>query len=1187
MELYTVFLSLLNMSVTAGLIILLILPVRLCLKKAPKVFSYLLWSVALFRLLCPFSFESPASVVPSTTPIPPSAPVRNTFRIETSIPAIDVPVNDYLGGRYYEGVTVPTGTMEQVTTVCGVIWLAGMALLLCWSVISYLRLWKKLRPAEPDPAEKGVCVMPGLETAFVLGVFRPRIYLPAGLSEREKTCILLHEQTHIRRGDHIIRLVSFAALCLHWFNPLVWLAFWLSGRDMEMSCDEAVLKKLGNEVKKEYSTSLLSLASGRRNFPGRNFPAGPLAFGEGDTKNRIKNVLSYRKPAFWVLIAAIAAVAAAIFLLAANPLSKRESMEWLNSLDAAQVRQIELVAMPGGENERYANITDGEEISGIVATLREGSGRYVAEPEALAGGGLSFYLTMQDGSRHHVANNGNVYLVVDGDSFEADYQWLASLDEYASLADSPLPEDFSFETAAAGSAPFGQDYTVAAMPYRALEYSLDISLEDAPRYRLTGEMTLLESADWVLGAQDGGWTGCGTAEPVALTEENFDALFTIPDGDLWEGGLSAQALREGNRSAWQVVREDADNTTLYYILQQNNGELYLTYGYLEGGLQYANIRWVFRLSPVLAEGAEALFALRADYVGSAPAVGAILDALSFPQARGAISLQTEEEPYGLTVEFPAGAADLLPYEKNAVLLLSLIGNLDVVQFSFPSETVSYTRAWAEEWTGLADVRAGSVGDFSSLLSFLNGIVSSESVAQSHPEWEGYAYAGELEVTAGDRSFQLLDTPENPAEEAAANYFAYDIAGDYAALETLCSGNEALVNSARSQAEDAAAGDYIQQYIVYALETMETIPDQALADAGQFGLTSYTIVRADIEMSWSPEAAAKGPQLGDGWYTRLFLCGETDGGWKIYEVYWAESLVGSASTYLLEEEYLQQVLNSVKFTDNGVEIPFPEGMPQEHPLSVSGIARINGGENRGSDLDETVVQPGALSADFVPRQEGDSFSLYLRFYVETGENSLRETAAWYASWVYEGGQMVRQPWLLETEGGPEQHGRELTAHFAEPHGQNYAASMTLPEGWTAAPASGSRTAGTIYLMGPDGSLAATIGCGIVTYYPEAAAAGNFPFSVYSDLMLGSMLNWNNEYTPVRQGEFNADGVPVTETATVQIYRSTGGASGIVTYTPGILSYDLGLLRYISIEIVQEGISEAAVRELAESISLRAE
>ena len=338
MELYTVFLSLLNMSAVAGLIILLILPVRFCLKKAPKVFSYLLWSVALFRLLCPFSFESPASVVPSTTPIPPSAPVRNTFRIETSLPAIDVPVNDYLGGRYYEGVTVPTGTMEQVTTVCGVIWLAGMALLLCWSVLSCLRLWSKLRPAEPDPAEKGVFVMPGLETAFVLGVFRPRIYLPAGLSEREKTCILLHERTHIRRGDHIVRLVSFAALCLHWFNPLVWLAFWLSGRDMEMSCDEAVLKKLGNEVKKEYSTSLLSLASGRRNFPGRNFPAGPLAFGEGDTKNRIKNVLSYRKPAFWVLIAAIAAVAGAIFLLGAHPLPPRGGMGGVNSPPASAPR---------------------------------------------------------------------------------------------------------------------------------------------------------------------------------------------------------------------------------------------------------------------------------------------------------------------------------------------------------------------------------------------------------------------------------------------------------------------------------------------------------------------------------------------------------------------------------------------------------------------------------------------------------------------------------------------------------------------------------------------------------------------------------------------------------------------------------------------------------------------------------
>ena len=260
-----------NMTFTASMVILPVLVVRLLLKTAPRVLSYVLWSVVLFRLLCPVSFESVFSLLPSTRVVQSTAS-GNSFRLTTNLPVLDQPVNNYLSDHVYEGVTVPAGQLDQLANWLAICWLVGCVLLLGASLVSLIQLKRRLRHAVL--LEPGVFEISGLETAFVLGLFRPAIYLPVGLTPEERQYILLHERTHIRHGDPIIRLVSFLALCLHWFNPLVWLAFFLSGRDMEIACDEAVIHQLGNEVKKGYSASQLSLASGRRWIGGV-----PVAFG--------------------------------------------------------------------------------------------------------------------------------------------------------------------------------------------------------------------------------------------------------------------------------------------------------------------------------------------------------------------------------------------------------------------------------------------------------------------------------------------------------------------------------------------------------------------------------------------------------------------------------------------------------------------------------------------------------------------------------------------------------------------------------------------------------------------------------------------------------------------------------------------------------------------------------------------
>lgn len=304
------FLQILNMSFTASVVILLVLVARFCLKKAPKIFSYALWSVVLFRLLCPFSIESIFSLLPThAAPIGQDILYATLPEIDTGITVLNQVVNAVLPAATPYASVNP---LQLWATLGSFLWVAGMVALLVYSLFSLAKLHRTLQNA--TPMEKGMYYSDTIDTAFVLGIIQPAIYLPQTLSTQEREYILLHERTHIQRFDHIIKIVSFVALCIHWFNPLVWVAFFASSKDMEMSCDEAVIRTLGSSVKKEYSASLLALATGRHIVGGT-----PLAFGEGDTKSRVQNVLNYKKPAFWGILIAILAVAAVCIGLVTNP----------------------------------------------------------------------------------------------------------------------------------------------------------------------------------------------------------------------------------------------------------------------------------------------------------------------------------------------------------------------------------------------------------------------------------------------------------------------------------------------------------------------------------------------------------------------------------------------------------------------------------------------------------------------------------------------------------------------------------------------------------------------------------------------------------------------------------------------------------------------------------------------------
>lgn len=347
------FLQFLNMSFTGSVVILFVLVLRLFLKKAPTIYSYALWAVVLFRLLCPFSFESVLSLLPTkANPISQDIVYMALPEVDTGIAVVNQVINTSLQ------TSMPSPTPEasinpiQIWVALGSwIWLIGALCLMVYSMIALLRLNKRLADARHH--RDNLYLSDKIDTAFVMGVLRPRIYLPANLSEKEKEYILHHEETHVRRFDHIVKLLGFLALCLHWFNPLVWLAFFLSTKDMEMSCDEAVIKKLGHEVKKDYSVSLLTLATGRRIVGGT-----PLAFGEGDTRSRVKNVLNYKKPAFWVMVVCLVLVIGLAVGLMANPLQNSvnpENGEVAKEIEALWQFRTQYV----GDNSAVGNIISG------------------------------------------------------------------------------------------------------------------------------------------------------------------------------------------------------------------------------------------------------------------------------------------------------------------------------------------------------------------------------------------------------------------------------------------------------------------------------------------------------------------------------------------------------------------------------------------------------------------------------------------------------------------------------------------------------------------------------------------------------------------------------------------------------------------------------------------------------------
>ncbi len=301
------FIYLVNISITAGWVVLAVVVARLLLSKAPKWLSCALWGIVGLRLVFPFSLESIFSLIPSTQTVNPSVIYNDSFEVNTGFSAVDSTVNSL-----YEGADVSAGTGVEVAGIIAFVWLVGILAMVSYAFISFLRLKLKLRTAVKK--EGNIYQSESVGSPFVLGLFRPRIYLPYKTDEADIPLVIAHEKAHIKRFDHIIKPLGYLLLSVHWFNPLMWVAYILLCRDIEAACDEKVIKELGEDVRKSYSTALLNASISRRSVA-----ACPLAFGEVGVKERIKGIMNYKKPAFWVIIAGVAVCIIAAVCLLTNP----------------------------------------------------------------------------------------------------------------------------------------------------------------------------------------------------------------------------------------------------------------------------------------------------------------------------------------------------------------------------------------------------------------------------------------------------------------------------------------------------------------------------------------------------------------------------------------------------------------------------------------------------------------------------------------------------------------------------------------------------------------------------------------------------------------------------------------------------------------------------------------------------
>lgn len=344
----TAFLKLANMSISASWLVLAIFFLRLVLKKAPKWVNVVLWGIVAVRLICPFSIESALSLIPSTETIPMNIEMAARPAINSGIDVVNSVVNPIISASFTPNPGTSANPLQIWIPVASVFWLLGMVVMALYAAISYFRLYRMLNTVVRY--EKNIFQSENVTTPFVLGIFRPRIYLPFQIAEGDLAHVVAHEQAHISRKDHWWKPLGFMLLTIHWFNPLMWLAYVLLCRDIELACDEKVIQKLNNEQRADYTQALVSCSVNRRMIA-----ACPLAFGEVGVKDRVKTIMNYKKPTFWIVLGAMVLCIVVAVCFLTDPIQDKNAQSFLNykySISLSEQQDVIPAVHYSSENEQ-------------------------------------------------------------------------------------------------------------------------------------------------------------------------------------------------------------------------------------------------------------------------------------------------------------------------------------------------------------------------------------------------------------------------------------------------------------------------------------------------------------------------------------------------------------------------------------------------------------------------------------------------------------------------------------------------------------------------------------------------------------------------------------------------------------------------------------------------------------------
>lgn len=567
----SVFLNLVNLSVNASYLAIAIVLLRFILKKSPKWVNCLLWGLLGLRLVFPFSLESVFSLIPSNEFVDPNMINKNYFDIDTGFRKIDSNVNEYLGDRYYEGVTVPEDTSLNITRIFMIIWLVGMAVLLIYTLVSYIKLRRRVSTATLLKDNIKECET--VQSPFVLGLFKPTIYLPYNMDEKEQEYVIAHEKAHLKRLDHLIKPAGFLILAVYWFNPIFWIAYILLCRDIELACDEKVIRMLGADERRDYSAALLSCGVSRKSIA-----ACPLAFGEVGVKERVKSVLSYKKPAFWIIIAAVilSIVTAVCFLTVPKPAG-------VEKMDFSFIPAVEktLFAEISGSDDLGAFFEKKEDIQKVIDLVSDIEVSSHEIRTSMAGPrDYTIYFSLDEDPQYHMAFylNSRCTEIQADDGLKPSYIYrVKNSDEIREKLDNLCDSVYSGE--------FG----INSVLYRDPSLSLYVTVRNYPDFRITDEGGLLKSEH-----NKNSWEALGNFYEIELTFKNFDKwLFNEYDN------FKPSKVRQENKKAWKLTEEGTDR--FYYLLLQKNGDRLLALGTEGDETQYVNINSIVSLKAPLPE----------------------------------------------------------------------------------------------------------------------------------------------------------------------------------------------------------------------------------------------------------------------------------------------------------------------------------------------------------------------------------------------------------------------------------------------------------------------------------------------------------------------------------------------------------------------------------------------------------